>query len=874
MTSLQLPFVEPPALSFSSLWQVLGPFQIGTREAAWGADPLEFHGGFRCLEYDRDVKFKSSLTPNATVAWSSLNATVATEGSDANASLDLSFPEIDWQFIQSIYGWSALQYQAWARGQIIVGAERPQTVLLYTDRVLEFWLDGKPYFGGDFYAYRKAPVVLYLVPGAHQLDLRLIRDGRAMGSVGDPTVQVDLALVLRTGFEPLELADKNILAPDVVDGNLAGQYGSLAVRNIGNKVIQIVSVGSESDDIQIEVLEHPAGKVQLKILPGQTRPLSFRFHSSSPKTFQLQVTVTYTCDGSTGKLTTVQDFRQKSIYEPHKITFKHPGGIISYAMLRPPSKAATCKGMTSAPILLFLHGAGLDAASDMVAHTMDPLPDLCAWTLFPTGVTNWSGDDWHSWGFADVEAAISSIEDWTTRTSWQGIGVDSSRWLVSGHSNGGQGAWYTMTHRPDKIIAAAPVSGYASIERYVPYEFWRPMDPRRQSILRASINSYRHELLVENCQGIPIFQQHGSADDNVPAYHSRLMNQLLLHVGTGADYVELPGEGHYFDGIMTTEPLSKFYERYVPVGNPTSLALRRFAIVVANPGDMSSKGGITVTQLETPGQYGRMDVSIDPLDEETCIYSIGTSNILSFMLKPRSCTKMHVIIDGKETVVPDLGNSEHVDRTGAVNLSKVNGSWAAGSLEAPSSMSMNRRGRQLGTMDAILRTDGIFAVFPFAEGSEDIALQIIRNMYQYFFADAAIEDAREYDRQRWKGSKIIIAVDQVPTGALADFPIRVLGPSGLSIREADGSRKEYDAEEGLSAIFLRPGEQESVELVIWGSNVENAAVAARLVPMLTGVGQPDFIVLSKSSRWKGAEGALAMGFFDQAWNVTSNSFFS
>jgi predicted peptidase len=28
----------------------------------------------------------------------------------------------------------------------------------------------------------------------------------------------------------------------------------------------------------------------------------------------------------------------------------------------------------------------------------------------------------------------------------------------------GQGTWYALSHRPDKIVAAAPVSGYSSIQ--------------------------------------------------------------------------------------------------------------------------------------------------------------------------------------------------------------------------------------------------------------------------------------------------------------------------------------------------------------------------------------------------------------------------
>lgn len=37
------------------------------------------------------------------------------------------------------------------------------------DHVIEFWIDDQSYFGGDLYAFRKAPLVLDLSPGEHKI---------------------------------------------------------------------------------------------------------------------------------------------------------------------------------------------------------------------------------------------------------------------------------------------------------------------------------------------------------------------------------------------------------------------------------------------------------------------------------------------------------------------------------------------------------------------------------------------------------------------------------------------------------------------------------------------------------------------------------
>ena len=91
-------------------------------------------------------------------------------------------------------------------------------------------------------------------------------------------------------------------------------------------------------------------------------------------------------------------FLHHTIYEPHKITFLHPGSIVSYAILRAPSPTASdgLNPSLALPVMLNLHGAGLEADSSQVRHMLDSIPDIRGWLLFPTGVTPWSGDDWRT----------------------------------------------------------------------------------------------------------------------------------------------------------------------------------------------------------------------------------------------------------------------------------------------------------------------------------------------------------------------------------------------------------------------------------------------------------------------------------------------
>lgn len=186
------------------------------------------------------------------------------------------------------------------------------------------------------------------------------------------------------------------------------------------------------------------------------------------------------------------------------------------------------------------------------------------------------------------------------------------------------------------------------------------MDPARRTILDASLNSYRHELLADNLKGIPLQQQHGELDRNVPTYHSRLMHLQLFEAGVASAYAELPNRYHYFDGVMTTPALRQFYRAEIngPVNN--THFPKEFSIVVGTPGDMGAKGGIKVLQLEVPGRYGRMDVAVKQLNAETCMYEVKTTNVLSFRLTYGACGAKSIVVDGTKYAMNEAASESRV----------------------------------------------------------------------------------------------------------------------------------------------------------------------------------------------------------------------
>lgn len=376
--------------------------------------------------------------------------------------------------------------------------------------------------------------------------------------------------------------------------------------------------------------------------PGQARPLAFQIilGKTIPLVFSIQI-VCLSTDEPLEAYTIRANIElvERSLDEPHKFTFRDSGGKISYAILRP-AKRSALEGSSnnSLPILINLHGAGLEADSEVMRNSLNDLSES-SWTLFPTGGTTWSSDDWHTLGWANVEAAIKAIPEWISTVNWNGPGVSMKRWVVVGHSNGGQGVWYALAHRPDNIIAAAPVSAYSSIQGYVPYTFWQSTDPFRMAIIHSSLGSYRHEVLVpDNAKGLTIAIQHGDADNNVPPYHARYMNQMISQVNGSVNYQELASKGHWFDGVMTTSFLQNFYEQSL---DPTYSRQMpdSFVVVVANPADTDAIRGLLVESLSKPGQLGKIHAAISSQSNV-----LRTSNIRSFSISDN-------IYDGAELVI-------------------------------------------------------------------------------------------------------------------------------------------------------------------------------------------------------------------------------
>lgn len=150
-----------------------------------------------------------------------------------------------------------------------------------------------------------------------------------------------------------------------------------------------------------------------------------------------------------------------------------------------------------------------------------------------------------------------------------------------------------------------------------------------------------------------------------------------------------------------------------------------------------------------------------------------------------------------------------------------------------------------------------------------LAISISRNLYQYFAADTEIIVQKTLEHLP-HGNTIFI--NELPKGIPRRFPIFLDNDGHINLRSKHEVVRTFGNEPGLGAIFLVPLPYNALGIVVLGVDEEGLKRAIRLLPLRTGVGQPDFVILGRESGWKGLAGAYALGFFDHDWQITSSSY--
>ncbi|KAF9309997.1 hypothetical protein BG003_009056 [Podila horticola] len=940
MPDLQSDLKSGRSIDIDRHWVTLGPFPTGMREQDFGADPLEAFakGGFRSLEYDPEAQYPSELARFGTVSWSSTEQ-------DDEGWVHIIYPDVEWQFNQMFMGWSFNQYQAWARSSFQVPTPSPQDkptsdglvpVTIQCANVGDFYVDDER-FSGDWYDYGLTRHVLRLAPGSrHTLSVRLAHEVRIFGGVILPPPSKFRCVLEAVGagdaddggeahVQVVTEGHGGIILMDVVDGVVAGDLISVALRNVGAESVRITGVkivhGSERFVAQLRDPE-----TMLSISPTVHRPLAIQLalkdnvDLAEKLEFSLEFSFMIHDNRKASVRTDVLELQQKTWGEVYKYTFTDFDGTVHYAAAFPPSKPETIS--TSAPILIALHGAGREVeTSPFWLEEYQQRENT--WIVLPTGRSPW-GYDWHGASIKNVINALESLADHLPGVPAElrglaGIRPDPERLFIAGHSNGGQGAWFLTTHYPDKAIAATPAAGYVNIKQYAPYSNWLSnsyTDSYLQGILGSAIAEYDNDVYMSNTVGIPILARVGSADDNVPPFSSRKMVRLgqeNSHNRSGIRLSEVAGGGHWFTGILHGATMQEFLHAHLNDNVASSESAQDvghrqvgayppfpsiFEITTINPGGMGSKGGIQIEQLQIPFRKGTIKVQVKENDGKvSSVWSMHTTNIRRFgfadspSLAQRRGQISRFVIDDDVFELDkggiSIGGVMLADGVFVKNHGNKGGrKWT---LSASNQWLETERHRETyGPAIQVLEKKLVIVVgngfmdysSTIQRTAQRIARLVAHDVYQYGRGDVEIMTDSEYfsgpynesdaqkvnlvlvgDAHQNKLTNLVLSQTQSEVTMDSRQHVVSVHPATSSF-EVEG--KDFK-EPGTGLLMIRPWGSHNLALIIAGVDEQGLETAARLFPRRTGLLVPDWVITGPEMPWKGAGGILAAGFWGNNW---------
>ncbi|KAI8812023.1 hypothetical protein BJ742DRAFT_794536 [Cladochytrium replicatum] len=657
--SYQIPLSKAsraPLSLFPSHWELLGPFPIGSREL--GADPLSAYGGFESLPYDQSATFPSELADDGFVSWKTTETNI-----DGTVG-PIDYANVRWEFNQLAFGWIALHHCTYFRGLFHVPSAG--VYLVSMSDVTAFKIDNRP-FVGNLYGYTHLThSAVYLTEGTHTLYVQTVMDIRIFGGSSPPLARFSgqILYVPTSESDPADpdpdfpsstatAATYGVIAyphdtllPEAMDGDLITPYGSVTIMNVNvshpddppataqsffDRWVQVIDVtvtnavdGSEIES-RIPVLN------SIKLAPGQPYPvpieLTLSDEAAPPKSVDIVLKLVRLDDTNEPFFVRVGEFPIVSRQwgsEAYKITFLDYDGVIQYAMAKPPKRPCSTSKRDRCPVLLALHGSGVEAVSTWWTNAYQQQEE--AWVLYPTGRTAW-GFDWHGPSHLNIQFALDTLSTLpgVPLHLEDGFRVDKNKLLYSGHSNGGQGAWWLVSHYPDQALAALPAAAYMKIQIYTPY-YLRVgdafADPLLRGILEASIAENDIDMYSANLAGINILARVGGSDDNVPPLHTRRMIRIVnewARKPNVAHVSEVPAQGHWFDGVMSDPEMQSFLDSHlIPSHDANSSTTNEgvrvpdlpdaFTLSTLNPASTGTKGGIKIFQLEVPFRLGQIRV--------------------------------------------------------------------------------------------------------------------------------------------------------------------------------------------------------------------------------------------------------------------------
>lgn len=523
-------------------------------------------------------------------------------------------------------------------------------------------------------------------------------------------------------------------------------------------------------------------------------------------------------------------------------------GSVQYYAVTPPIGGERPKGL-----ILTLHGASVEARNQANAYAPQPSAIVVA----PTNRRPF-GFDWEDWGCIDAMEVLDHAS-----ASYGHNNPD--RTYLTGHSMGGHGTWQIGAHFAPKFAAIGPSAGWRDFWSYGGAGEFDESDPIGQ-ILNTANNASRTLLLEENYNDLGVYILHGDADDNVPVAQARFMRDRLKDHPDLA-YHEQPGAGHWWGNqCVDWPPMMEFFE-----DRSIDKAPANETFTTINPAISSEARLFTIHRQAKAMVPTRVALERD-FDAKTI--TVTTENALAISIRPQVLsgfgTEVTITfdVDGFEYRVPFDGYTTYGDfRLTRESLEK---DWTA------------RRERFNPALKGAHRS-GPFKhafnnhmAFVYATGGtdEENAWALAKARYdadtwQYRAngsVDVVPDTAFDPEAPENAGRNVIVYgcadTHRLWDALLADAPVRI----GRGRATVGARTVERDDVAGFF-VYPRAGTDDALVGVVAGTGAIGRRLADEPRYFISGVGYPDWLLLTPGVLETGLDGVHGAGFFGADWTI-------
>jgi poly(3-hydroxybutyrate) depolymerase len=725
-----------------------------------------------------------------------------------------------------------LNHPALRNGYALVTVESPteRVVILEAAGHSTVRVNGQPRAGDPYnYGFVRVPILLH--EGANEL---LFRVGRGR---------------LRVGFSepPAEVfflgADDT--RPDLIDVTQPPGPVGVVVVNASQEWTTVLVRTQQAD---VDAPEDFASHASFEFAPLSVRKLPLEL--PAPMLIdgsEVRYEIALTAEGRTVAGARTISVRVKSETERHDRTFiSNIDGSVQYYTVVPPTKP-----IENPALVLTLHGASVEARGQAAAYA----PKDWAAIVAPTNRRPF-GFDWEDWGRLDTMEVLD--------LATQSLDPDPARVYLTGHSMGGHGTWNVGVLFPDRFAAIAPSAAWVSFWSYTGA---RNFDDESsvEAIMRRAVAPSDTLSLIENLKQDGVYILHGDADDNVPVAQARTMRTQLAEFHRDFSYYEQPGAGHWWGNrCVDWGPIFSFFKWHTI---PEAARATKFAFVTPDPGVSDRCYWLRVIQQASSGVPSRVEaaVSADGVTLKTdnvnlLAIDLGVLTAGETPTINRSDENAPVLVRVDEAVL-EVARGE---ASGVVYAErKENGNWELARFD-PGQKNPTRTG----PFKNAYRNRMAFVV-----GSDSWSLAKARFDAETFWyrgnGSVDILRAGELTREGIRGRNVIAygfdafnAVRQ--TLELDQTPIEVA--SGLVRIGVDHEATGDD----LAVLAVMPGATDATLVaVVAGTGPAGERLCDQVPVFVSGIGYPDWTVLSSEMLIGGFDGVVGAGFFDAKWQYDS-----